>query len=157
MPVHPTENWPQISKNLRVKLEQPIDDDIALHAYEIGKQVLGAPDLSWIFEKDAFAEVPFVTVLPEYSESCFHGIIDRLIVQYETVFVVDFKTNRAIPETADQIPVGILNQMVIYEHAIKQLYPKYTVKTGILWTAEAKFMEIPQHSLLDAKTNLCKS
>ena len=98
LPVHPTENWPQIAKNLRVKLEQPIDDDIALHAYESAKQVLGAPDLSWIFEKDAFAEVPFVTVLPEYSERCFYGIIDRLIMQDETVFVVDFKTNRAIPE-----------------------------------------------------------
>ena len=34
LPVHPTENWPQIANNLRVKLEQPIDDDIALHAYE---------------------------------------------------------------------------------------------------------------------------
>ena len=58
LPVHPTENWPQITNNLRVKLEQPIDDDIALHAFESAKQVLGAPDLSWIFEKDAFAEVP---------------------------------------------------------------------------------------------------
>jgi ATP-dependent helicase/nuclease subunit A len=157
LPVHPTENWPQIANNLRVKLEQPIDENIALHAYESAKQALGTPDLSWIFEKDAFAEVPFVTVLPEYSERCFHGIIDRLIVQDETVFVVDFKTNRAIPETAEQIPIGILNQMVIYEHAIKQLYQKYAIKTGILWTAEAKFMEIPQRILLDAKTNLCKS
>ena len=98
-----------------------------------------------------------MTVLPEYSVRCFHGIIDRLIVLDETVFVVDFKTNRAIPGNAEQIPVGILNQMVIYEHAIKQLYPKYVIKTGILWTAEAKFMEIPQRILSDAKTNLCKS
>ena len=157
LPVHPTANWPQIANNLRVKLEQPIDGDIALHAYESAKQVLGAPDLGWIFEKDAFAEVPFVTVLPEYSERCFHGIIDRLVVRDETVFVVDFKTNRAIPGTAEQIPVGSLNQMVIYEHAIKQLYPNYTVRTGILWTAEAKFIEIPQRILLDAKTKLCKS
>ena len=63
----------------------------------VQNRYLGAPDLSWIFEKDAFAEVPFVTVLPEYSERCFYGIIDRLIMQDETVFVVDFKTNRAIP------------------------------------------------------------
>ena len=47
--------------------------------------------------------------------------------------------------------------MVIYEHAIKQLYPNYAIKTGILWTAEAKFMEIPQRILSHAKTNLCKS
>ena len=33
--VHTTEVWPQISKTLRVKLEQPIDDYIALHAYEV--------------------------------------------------------------------------------------------------------------------------
>ncbi|MGB1732333.1 MAG: PD-(D/E)XK nuclease family protein, partial [Paracoccaceae bacterium] len=157
LPVHPTANWPQIANNLRVKLEQPIDGDVALHAYENAKQVLSAPDLCWIFEKDTFAEVPFVAVLPEYSERSFHGIIDRLIVQKETVFVVDFKTNRAIPETVSQIPIGILNQMVIYEHAIKQLYPNYTVKTGILWTSKSKFMEIPQRILLDAKTNLCKS
>ncbi|MGA0302350.1 MAG: PD-(D/E)XK nuclease family protein, partial [Paracoccaceae bacterium] len=157
LPVHPTENWPQIANNLRVKLEQPIDENIALHAYEIAKQVLGALDLNWIFQKDAFAEVAFVTILPEYSERSFHGIIDRLVVLNETIFIVDFKTNRATPQTADQIPVGILNQMVIYEHAIKQLYPNYTVKTGILWTSKSKFMEIPQRILLDAKTNLCKS
>ena len=157
LPVHTKENWPQIANNLRFTLEQSLDDDIAMQAYEIAKQVLGALDLNWIFQKDAFAEVAFVTILPEYSERSFHGIIDRLVVLNETIFIVDFKTNRATPQTADQIPVGILNQMVIYEHAIKQLYPDYTVKTGILWTAEAKFMEIPRRILLDAKTNLCKS
>ena len=157
LPVHTMENWRQVASNLRVKLEQPIDGDVALHAYENAKQVLSAPDLCWIFEKDTFAEVPFVAVLPEYSERSFHGIIDRLIVQKETVFVIDFKTNRVIPETVSQIPIGILNQMVIYEHAIKQLYPNYTVKTGILWTSKSKFMEIPERILLDAKTNLCKS
>ena len=75
-------------------------------------------------------------------------------MQDETVFVVDFKTNRAIPGNPEQIPVGILNQMVIYEHAIKQLYPKYVIKTGILWTAEAKFMEIHSASCRMRKLTL---
>jgi ATP-dependent helicase/nuclease subunit A len=128
-----------------------------LNAYESAKNILTDPDLDWIFHKNALAEVPFVTILPEFSDRSFHGIIDRLIIQQEMIFVVDFKTNRTIPDTPDHIPVGVLNQMVIYEHAIKQLYPKHTVISGILWTAKAKFMEIPHSILKDTKTNLCKS
>lgn len=157
LPFHQMENWQQIAHNLLQPFGNTIEHVISLHAYESAKNILTDQDLDWIFHKNALAEVPFVTILPEFSDRSFHGIIDRLIIQQEMIFVVDFKTNRAIPDTPDHIPAGVLNQMVIYEHAIKQLYPKHTVVSGILWTAKAKFMEIPHSILKDVKTNLCKS
>ena len=80
-----------------------------------------------------------------------------MIIQDQTVYIIDFKTNRTVPENVQQIPVGILNQMVIYQHAIAQLYPNHDIVSGILWTKVPRYIEIPPHMLVEAKTNLRKS
>jgi len=157
LPFHPETNWPKIAHNLLETVEHSLVENYASDAYKVANQILRTPDLHWIFQQNTLAEVPFVSTFPEYTDKTFHGVIDRLVIQDETICIVDFKTNRTIPKTPDQIPIGVLNQMVIYEHVINQLYPDHDVSSGILWTAKAKFMEIPKCILRDAKTNLCKS
>ena len=157
LPHHDAGSWSQIAHNLHQTLDGDLPDTFAQEALDTAFTVLRTPSLNWIFQAASLSEVPFVTTLAGHSSNGFHGIIDRLIIQDQTVYIIDFKTNRTVPENVQQIPVGILNQMVIYQHAIAQLYPNHDIVSGILWTKVPRYMEIPPNMLVEAKTNLCKS
>ncbi len=109
-------------------------------------RILNTPALAHIFAPDALAEVPFVSTL---SDQPIHGTIDRLIVTPERVDIIDYKTNRVVPETPDACPEGLLRQMGAYRDAITQIYPDRDVHTWILWTQDATLMELP-HDIVTA-------
>ena len=71
------------------------------------------------------------------------GAIDRLIVEPDRVLAIDYKTNAHIPDTAAQVPTGILRQMGAYHAALSQIYPEKTVDTAILWTSGPVLMPLP--------------
>ena len=103
--------------------------------------VLGAPGLARFFGPGSLAEVPISADLGHLGR--VHGIIDRLIVTDDTVTAVDFKTNRATPERAEDTPEGLLRQMGAYHAALSQLYPDRSVEVGLIWTAKAHYMSLP--------------
>jgi len=106
-------------------------------------RLLDDPKLVTIFAPDTLAEVGITARLPEMAEQTIDGIIDRLIIQENNVLAVDFKTNRMVPNTAANTPLGILRQMGAYESALRQVYPDKNIKLAILWTHTAELMDIP--------------
>ena len=72
------------------------------------------------------------------------GQIDCLLPGAERVLAVDFKSNRAVPATADQVPEGILRQMGAYAALLAQVYPGRRIETAVLWTASASLMPLPE-------------
>ena len=109
-------------------------------------RVLATPELAHIFAPDTLAEVPFVARL---GEQPVFGTIDRLIVTPGHVEVIDFKSNRVVPQSADAVPDGILRQMGAYAHAVTQIFPDHTIQLSILWTHTATLMPIP-HDIVTA-------
>ncbi|WP_249200290.1 double-strand break repair helicase AddA [Thetidibacter halocola] len=103
--------------------------------------VLRAPNLAWVFDPDALAEVPVSADLPGIGR--LHGIIDRLHLTHDTVTVIDFKSNRVLPDDPAQIPEAILRQMGAYAAALAQLYPGRRIETAIVWTRDASLMVVP--------------
>jgi ATP-dependent helicase/nuclease subunit A len=101
---------------------------------------LSAPNLQHLFAPETLAEVPFTA---QIDGRPVYGVIDRLIIEKDTVTVVDFKTNRAVPEAPDRVPEGLLRQMGAYAAALAQIYPGKTIATAILWTASASLMPLP--------------
>ena len=71
------------------------------------------------------------------------GIIDRLVMSENSVHVVDYKTNRIVPDQPDQVPLGILQQMAAYGDAVTKIYPSRDIHLHVLWTKTASEMEIP--------------
>ena len=71
------------------------------------------------------------------------GIIDRLVIGNDAIQIVDFKSNAAVPDTADQIPEGILRQLGAYAEACAQIYPDRQIETAVLWTKTATLMIVP--------------
>ena len=104
-------------------------------------QTLSNSDLAVLFGDGSYSEVPFSADL---NGRHLKGIIDRLVVEGDTVTAVDFKTNREIPNRAEEVPLGVLQQMGAYAHALRQIYPDKVIRTAILWTARGKLMPLSE-------------
>ena len=110
--------------------------------------VLGNADLSWIFEPDTLTEIGISAHLDGDDHLPIYGVIDRLCITEQDVHIIDYKTNAVVPESPDQIPQGILRQMAAYQRAVMIMYPDHAVHAGILWTANATYMPIPDMFLV---------
>lgn len=108
--------------------------------------VLAAPELAFLFAPGTLAEVEITGTL--FARSAF-GVIDRLVVTATDVLAVDYKSNRIVPQTPSAVPEGLLRQMAAYAALLTQVYPGRSVRVALLWTAQARLMELPP-ALLDA-------
>ncbi len=110
------------------------------------RAVLTAPDLAPYFGPDGLAEVSITADLPGLGGRRILGQIDRLLVGPDHVTAIDFKSNAAVPDRAEDVPEGLLRQMAAYHEALCQLYPAHDVRCAILWTKTARLMPLdPAH------------
>ena len=103
-------------------------------------RALNAPGLAHVFGAGSLAEVG---VTAELDGMPMLGSIDRLIVGETRVLAVDFKSNRVVPQTVDQVPEGLMRQLGAYGSALRQIYPGRVVEVAILWTQTAELMVLP--------------
>ncbi|KIT15441.1 double-strand break repair helicase AddA [Jannaschia aquimarina] len=96
------------------------------------------PDL---FE-GTLAEVPFVLPAGD-GRPGLSGTMDRVRVTPDTVHIVDFKTNRVVPDRPEDVPEGLLRQLGAYQAAGVAIWPGRTIRTSLLWTAVPSLMDIP--------------
>lgn len=111
--------------------------------------VLAAPDLAFLFDTEALAEVPLSAYLPTL-ERRMHGIIDRLIILPDRILAVDYKSNAVVPQNTAEVPDGLLRQMGAYAQALAQIYPDHRIETAILWTRTAELMPLPHETVTAA-------
>jgi ATP-dependent helicase/nuclease subunit A len=78
------------------------------------------------------------------------GTIDRLIIAQDTVLAIDFKSNRMVPDRAEDTPEGVLRQLGAYASALRQIYPEKRVETAVLWTETAQLVPLPHDIVRDA-------
>jgi ATP-dependent helicase/nuclease subunit A len=104
--------------------------------------VLDDPEFAAIFAPDALAEVPLAATVGGIVVA---GTADRLLVTASQVLVVDFKTTRRPPASAQAIPLATQRQMAAYVAALEAIYPGRTVRAGVLYThAPALFVIAPE-------------
>lgn len=106
-------------------------------------ELVQRPEFTHLFDSKVLKEVGFTAKLNELGGRTVHGAIDALLIDGDLITIVDFKSNRTIPQSADQTPEGILRQMGAYAATIKIIYPSYRIKTQILWTAGPNLMDLP--------------
>ncbi len=106
--------------------------------------LIEAPGLAPAFRVDALVETDITAALPQLGGRRLHGAIDRLLIDDERVLAIDFKTNRLVPASAEEVPEGILRQMGAYAAMLAQLWPERRIETAVLWTAEARLMPLPE-------------
>ncbi|WP_299045141.1 double-strand break repair helicase AddA [uncultured Tateyamaria sp.] len=123
-----------------------LGDDLKVLAQAQADRVRTDPALAWLFADDVLAEVPITAAMGQHR---IHGTIDRLHVTSNAVHIVDFKTNRAVPDHPAQTPEGVLRQMGAYAHAIAQIYPDHGLRLSVLWTHTGSLMPL-SHDIVTA-------
>jgi ATP-dependent helicase/nuclease subunit A len=92
------------------------------------------------------AEVPFAGVVGDVE---IGGLVDRLVVTAGEIVIADFKTDRAVPGTAAEIPPAYVRQMAAYRAIMGQIHPGLPVRCVLIWTETAATMTVPP-AMLDA-------
>jgi len=101
--------------------------------------LLDNPSFGSVFGPGSKAEVPLIG---EVNGKIISGQIDRLVVDRNTVIVVDFKTNRKPAAAPGEVPAAYVAQLKAYKALLQKIYPEKEIKTCILWTNDANMMEI---------------
>lgn len=151
------ENLPQVSEPDRPRVAQRLlagnDPVIATEALAQAQHLLAQPDLAEIFGPNSLAEVEIIAAPAEFDGAQLTGSIDRLLIQPDHILAVDFKSNRVVPDRAEDTPDGILRQLGAYAAALSDLYPDQRIDTAILWTQTGTLMTIPHEIVRDALRN----
>lgn len=108
-------------------LEEPAREEMLSAA--LG--VLDHPDFAALFSPGALAEVPLAATVDGVVVA---GTADRLLIGETSITVVDFKTTRRPPTSAEEIPLSTLRQMAAYVAALEAIHPGRTVRAGVLYT-----------------------
>jgi ATP-dependent helicase/nuclease subunit A len=104
-------------------------------------RVLADPSFAGIFGPDALAEAPIAAVV---DGEVIAGTVDRLLVGPERVLVVDYKTGRSVPATAEAVPAYHLRQMSAYAAALAVIFPGRQVEAALLYTAGPVLLRLPE-------------
>ncbi len=106
--------------------------------------LLDDPQCAALFGPDSVAEVPIAGVAGRIVVA---GQIDRLVVTADHVLLVDYKSNRAPPPRADDVPRAYMRQMAAYRLLLRQIYPQRTIRFFLLWTEVPMLMELSDAAL----------
>ena len=75
------------------------------------------------------------------------GTVDRLLIEDTRITVIDFKTTRRPPASAEAIPLSTLRQMAAYVAALEAIYPGREVRAGVLYTHAPALFDLPDETL----------
>jgi ATP-dependent helicase/nuclease subunit A len=107
--------------------------------------VIAHPALAAVFGPQSRAEVPITGRL---AGMIVGGVVDRISIDSVTITILDYKTDRRPPASAEAAPVSYLRQMAAYRAVVGAALPGRTVRCVLVWTVGAAVMELPG-TLLD--------
>ncbi|MEO8530314.1 MAG: UvrD-helicase domain-containing protein, partial [Deltaproteobacteria bacterium] len=103
-----------------------------------------------IFQHDSLCEAGFTADLPELNGQAVLGRIDRLVVMEDQILIVDYKSDRLPPTSAEQVGATYLAQMGAYVSALGQMVTDKPVHVAIFWTATNQLMSLPNEIVMSA-------
>jgi len=114
--------------------------------------VLEAKEFSELFMPNSSAETSFKAIMPfagkKGEKIHMQGQIDRLVVNEHDVLVIDYKSDRHIPQNADNVSRGYIAQLAAYRLSVRPLFGDKSIKCALLWTKQPSLMWLPD-TLLD--------
>ena len=115
-------------------------DDIAGQAL----RVIEGAEFAGLFGPHALAEAPIAAVV---GPSVIAGTVDRLCIGDDLVQLVDFKTGRVAPLTAQEVPIAHVRQMAAYVAALGVIFPGRRIEAGLLYTSAPRLIILPDDML----------
>ncbi len=134
--------------DLGLRLIQSDDQALVLEIITL----IDTPDLAWLWATEALTEVDITADIAGIGR--IHGAIDRLIITDQKITAIDYKSNKLVPDTPPQTPLGLQRQLAAYHQALSAIYPDHTIEAAILWTHTGSLMVLPEDLLHDALIGL---
>ncbi len=127
-------------------VRQAGDLDAGVRTGLVGKAlaIIEAPAFADVFGPDALAEAPVAAVV---DGVVIAGKVDRLLVQPDRVQVIDFKTGYHVPASAAGVSTYYLKQMAAYTAALARIFPGRRIEALLLYTEQARMIELPEELL----------
>ncbi len=113
----------------------------------VARQVLAMLDdrnFAEVFAPGSRAEVPIVGRLqrPDGCVQPISGQVDRLTATNDSVLVADYKTDRVVPRSLNEVPENHVKQLALYRAVISRLYPVKAVRAALVFTAGPALIEV---------------
>ncbi len=111
--------------------------------------IINNPAFSHLFSRTASRAEVALSGMVELSGGprLVSGQIDRLVVEENCVTIIDYKTNRHVPQAAGDIQPGYVTQLALYRRIVQKIYPLHEIRAGILWTEIPRLQFIPETQL----------
>jgi ATP-dependent helicase/nuclease subunit A len=117
--------------------------------------ILTRPELAHLFGPNSRAEVPFFAEAQRAGKSAperirIIGRIDRIVVNPESILLVDFKSDANPAMEPSQVNPAYLQQLALYALVAGQLFPGKLVEAAILWTSLESLLKLAPADLAGA-------
>ncbi|MDA1107756.1 MAG: UvrD-helicase domain-containing protein [Proteobacteria bacterium] len=114
-------------------------------------RVVQHPSLRFLFDPAAFAAAHNeMSLLYEDEDRSVHGIIDRLVITPDTVWVIDYKTHPAAhADKLAQLAEPYREQMRLYARGAERLWPNKKIRPALLFTACVELHEVRNQEVLE--------
>src|SRR3546814_175015 len=76
------------------------------------------------------------------SDVCSSDLVDRLLLEESTVWLIDYKSQRPAPTESADVPIVYLRQMAAYRALLARIYPGREVRCFLLWTDGPRLMQL---------------
>jgi ATP-dependent helicase/nuclease subunit A len=146
LPAYPAERHEALAARLLAHGFPGLADEHRRAAWNEAARVLAMPEAASVFGPGSLAEV--AAAMPGPGGLRMTGRLDRLVVGPDEVVIVDFKTDRAPPPSAAEVPRGYLAQLGAYRAAVSAAFPGRPVTAALLWTAGPRLMRL-DHRLIE--------
>ncbi|WP_340116559.1 double-strand break repair helicase AddA [Pelagibius sp. 7325] len=106
-------------------------------------RVLDLPDLAPLFGPGSRAEVPLAGLIDTRAgPQVIVGQVDRLLVENESICLIDYKSQRPAPQRVEEVPPLYLKQMAAYRALLARIYPGRAIRSYLLWTDQPRLMQL---------------
>lgn len=117
--------------------------------------ILDAPEFAFLWAPNSRAEASLAGQVSIDGEDLdFSAQIDRLCVQDDRVLIIDYKSNRHIPGSQDEIDPVYMGQMAAYRELARSRFNNKKIECGLLWTAGPELMWLGEDKLDHALTKI---
>ncbi len=131
---------PALAARLADRLGAGLGVALRADAVAAALRLLDDPGLAALFGPGSRAEVPVVGLVGDRVVS---GQIDRLVIAADEIVIADYKSDRAPPATAADVPEAYRRQLALYAALIRRAYPGRPVRSLLIWTEGPSVTELP--------------
>ncbi|MEM9600976.1 MAG: 3'-5' exonuclease, partial [Pseudomonadota bacterium] len=118
--------------------------------------VIDNPDFADVFAEGSRAEVGLAGRVETIRDGSVFltAQVDRLRVTPDTIYLVDYKSNRPPPERLEDVHETYVAQMAGYRELARAIWPDRIVRCGLVWTDAARMMWLHDNAMDAALTTV---